>query len=82
MIDLKHIILFLITLYWTLKFNLEPLLIFIVSFICGIIVNSFQFNNYTFKYDSNIAKETFKLTLINMLLIIIIIFILNYKDDF
>ena len=75
MLELKHIILFLITLYWTLKFNAEPENIFIMSFISGIIINSFKYDNYTFKYNFHIVKETFKLTLINMLLIILILMI-------
>ena len=73
MLELKHIVLFFITLYWMLIFYKDPWDAFIISFLCGIIINSFQYKNYTFKYNSNIVKKTFKLTLINMLLIILIL---------
>lgn len=81
MLELKHIVLFFITLYWSLIFYEEPFTAFGMSFICGIIINSFQYNNYTFKYTSNIGKKTFKLTLINMILIIItLLTIIEYQD--
>ena len=30
---------------------------FIISFTFGFIINSFEYNNYRFKYNSNIAKK-------------------------